>query len=138
MARSFKGLKNQQAIRQEMADFRRGPLMPKYRQVVYFLYRHAGKKYKSAILRNLFDIKPRDLFYITEHARRCQHMLCSGSGGYWMETDPIKVMECMLSLRSRAMTQLETCSFLGKAATRKQHHSLFGRLQRAETKQLEP
>ena len=130
--RSFDGLMCQQGIKLEMAEFRRSPLMPKYKELVHVLYRHTGIAFTSAALEFMLGIHGAEVRQCIRHARRCGHPIASGAKGYWVENDPIKMVEMSQRLRSRALDILETAHFVGKSATRRQHWSLWSRAVRAE------
>lgn len=134
--RSFDGWQCQQATKQEIADFRKSDLLPKYKAVIAFLYRNIGVAWKSHFLETEFALTGSEIRTIARHARRCGHPLSSGSRGYWIEDSPEKLKECAESLKSRAFDILETAHLMIRAATRRQHWSLWSRVVRREAKQL--
>jgi len=137
MMRQYEGLMCRHDIRQELADFRKGPLLPKYKELVAFLYCHAGKKYPRKALEARLGLKEREIRACIRHARRNWHPVASSPAGYWIERDPVAIHDTVNTMKSLAMDLLETAHFMSKAATAHQHWSLWSKIVRNyESKQL--
>ena len=104
-----------------------------YKTIVTDLY-HSRDPISARYWKKALGIHARRVGECVRHARRCGHPIGSNAKGYYMEFDRVKIMDQVKALRSRALDIMETASLLHKAAVRRQHTYLWGRMQRKEIK----